>query len=99
MSAEPELIGKGPFDLVPSHWRSGVLLTRTWQAPIVHGVTQIWADRCRGYWERIERRYGVVLTDHRNAYDDETGTISTVAAVLMIIDGERYPMPRSNEVH
>lgn len=89
LAAEP--IRQGPFETTPAHWKVGTLLTKTWQAPIVHGVTAIWAERCRGYWERIEQRYGVVLTDHRNAYDDETGTITTFAAILVILPAERYP--------
>jgi hypothetical protein len=87
-------VTEGPFDLLPRHWKQKTLLTKTWQAPIVHGVTTIWAQRCEGYWRRIEQRYGIVVTDERNAYDDETGTITTFAAILLILPGERYAMPR-----
>ena len=93
VAAQP--ITEGPFDLLPHGWKQKTLLTRTWQAPIVHGVTKIWAERCEGYWRRIEQRYGIVVTDERNAYDDETSTITTFAAILVILDAERHPMPRS----
>ena len=95
VAAQP--ITEGPFDLLPRGWKQKTLLTKTWQAPIVHGVTRIWAERCEGYWRRIEQRYGVVVTDERNAYDELTGTITTFAAILLILPGERYAMPRSEE--
>lgn len=92
VAAQP--LSEGPFDLLPKHWKQKTLLTKTWQAPIVHGVTSIWAQRTEGYWRRIEQRYGIVVTDERNAYDDETGTITTFAAILLILDAPRQPMPR-----
>lgn len=95
VAAQP--ITEGPFDLTPETWYVGKLLTKTWRAPIVHGVTKGWAERTEGYWRRIEQRYGIVVTDERNAYDDETGTITTFAAILLILDAPRQPMPRSEE--
>jgi hypothetical protein len=92
VAAQP--ITEGPFDLLPRKWKVGTLLTKTWQAPIVHGVTSIWAQRAEGYWRRIEQRYGIVVTDERNAYDELTGTITTFAAILLILPGERHAMPR-----
>ena len=75
---------EGPFVL-------GKLYSKTWQAPFVHGVTQMWADRCRGYWERVEQRFGYVFSDHRNDYDPHTGTITTFATPLGMLKGDRYP--------
>lgn len=97
LSLPAEAASLGPFDLLPKHMRRpGQLLSRTWQAPVVHGVTQIWEERIRGYWERIEQRYGVVVSEPRNVYDDATGTITTFAALTAVMQGvERRPMGRS----
>jgi len=91
-------LGRGPFEQVPAHWKPGTLLTRTWQAPFTHGLTDIWRQRCAEYWERIEQRYGVVLTDHRNAHDIVDGlgpVVATFAAIYVILPGERtHPRPK-----
>ena len=75
---------EGPFVL-------GKLYTKTWRAPGVHGVNETWAKRCREYWERVEQRFGYVFSDHRNAFDDATLTITTYATPLVMLKGERYP--------
>ena len=91
-------LGHGPFEQVPAHWKPGMLLSKVWQAPFTHGLTDIWRARCAGYWERIEQRYGVVLTDHRNAHDIIQGTgpvVATYAAIYVILPAERtHPRPK-----
>lgn len=88
LAAQP--VNPGPFEKPRKPYAVGGLYSRTWTAPFVHGVTETWAARCRGYWERVEQRFGLILSDHRNAYDEATGTITTFATVLMILPGERY---------
>jgi len=90
-------LGHGPFDQVPAHWKPGLLLSSTWQAPFTHGLTDVWRERCEGYWERIEQRFGVVLTDHRNAWDEvpEVGPcVVTFAAILFILPDVERTAPR-----
>ena len=91
----------GPFEELPPHMRKpGQLLSRTWQAPVVHGVTAIWEERIRGYWERVMLRYGVVVSAPRNEYDAATGTITTFAALTAVLSGvQRYPKRQSEAVH
>lgn len=85
-------IKEGPYELPKDGpFVVGKLYTRTWRAPYVHGVNQEWAKRCREYWERIEQRFGYVFSDHRNAFDEETLTISTYATPLAMLKGERIP--------
>lgn len=91
-------LGKGPFEQTPAHWKPGTLLTKVWQAPMTHGLTDIWRQRCEGYWERIEQRYGVILTDHRNAWEGINGVgpvVATYAAILVILPATRtHPRPK-----
>lgn len=98
-AAQP--IGHGPFEAPRGKpFVVGQLRTKVWAAPFTHGVTDIWARRCQEYWDRIEQRFGVVLTDHRNAWDTDPehgSVIATYAVVLAILPGERYP-PRPTEV-
>lgn len=87
-------LGRGPFEQVPANWKPGLLLSRVWRAPFTHGLTDTWRIRCEEYWERIEQRYGVVLTDHRNthAIDDIVGpVVATYAAIAWILPSERTP--------
>jgi hypothetical protein len=92
VSAESVVRGPQIFPAFNPPAKIGVLYTKTWQAPVVHGVTDIWAQRIAGYWDRIEKKYGLIMSDHRNAYDDATGTITTFATVLAVIPGERYSL-------
>lgn len=90
----------GPFEKPKRPFKVGMLYSRTWQAPFVNGVTKLWAERTEAYWERIERRFGVVFTDHRNAYDEVTSTITTFASPLYIVPGKRFvPGARSERSH
>lgn len=68
----------------------GVLYSKTWKAPFVNGVTDEWTQRVAGYWERIEQKYGLIMSQPAIDYLDETGTITTFATVLAIVPGERY---------
>lgn len=85
-----ELAKLGPFKRMKNPTKVGQLKAMTWKAPFVHGVNQVWANRCRDYWDLQERTYGVIYSDHRNAYDEMTSTITTFATVLAIVPGERY---------
>lgn len=89
----------GPYETPKKPFAIKTLYTRTWQAPYVHGVNETWAKRAFEYWERIEQRFGVVMSDHRNAHDEETGTITTFATCIAILKGERYPARQSEELH
>lgn len=67
-----------------------VLYTKTWQAPLVNGVTDEWRNRAAGYWERLEKKYGVIWSRPVIDYDAETGCIVTMATPLVLVPGERY---------
>jgi hypothetical protein len=94
-----ERVGTGPFEEAKEPWRFGVLYTKTWRAPLVHGLTDIWRERCRQYWMSVERRFGVIFSERRDAYDEYTETITTMATLLVILPAERYPARQSEEVH
>ncbi len=68
----------------------GRLYTMTWRAPFVEGVTDEWRKRCAGYWERLEKKYGVIWSRPFIDYDAETGCIVTGATPIALIPGERY---------
>lgn len=89
-------VGPGPFEEPRTPWRFGRLYARTWRAPLVHGLTDVWRERCHAYWARVERRFGVIFSAPRNAYDAETETVTTVATLLVILPAERRP-PRQRE--
>lgn len=81
--------------------KAGVLYTRTWRAPFTNGLTDLWRRRCHEYWERIEKRYGVILSEPRNAWEDfpDTGpVVATYATVLAIVPGERYALPDGEKI-
>lgn len=92
-SERAKRIGPGPFKKsVMATKPVGTLFSKVWSAPFVHGVTPLWAQRCQEYWDRIEETYGVVLTDHRNAFDVEPEAgpvIATYAALLLVLPGQR----------
>lgn len=68
----------------------GKLYTMTWRAPLVMGVTDEWRNRVAGYWERLEKKYGVIWSRPVIDYDEETSCIVTMATPLALIPGERY---------
>lgn len=68
----------------------GQLYMKIWRAPFVHGVNELWAQRCAEWWARHGLRHGVVWSDHRNAYDPLTETITTYATPLHVLPGRRY---------
>lgn len=92
-------LGSGPFEEPKRPWRFGELYTRTWKAPLVHGLTDIWRQRCEQYWENVERRFGVIFSERRDAYDEYTETVTTMATLLVILPAKRYPPRQSEAVH
>lgn len=90
VSAESTVKGELVFPAFDPPAEVGKLYTRTWQAPFVNGVTDEWQNRVAGYWERIEQKYGVIISRPVIDYDDATGTITTMATILVVVPGERY---------
>lgn len=68
----------------------GTLYTMTWRTMGVMGVTDEWRKRVAEYWERIEKKYGVIWSAPVIDFDDATGCIVTAATPLALIPGERY---------
>lgn len=68
----------------------GVLYTMTWRTVGIMGVTDEWKNRCAGYWERLEKKYGVIWSRPVIDFDEDTGCIVTMATPLVLIPGERY---------
>lgn len=71
---------------------AGQLRSMAWRAilpPVVSQDDPTWAARCKGYWERQERLYGVRLSDFMMILDAEEGAVSTFATVLEVLPGER----------
>ena len=70
----------------------GQLRSMSWRAilpPVVSQDDPTWAARCKGYWERQERLYGIRLSDFMMILDADEGTVSTFATVLDVLPGER----------
>jgi hypothetical protein len=96
VAAQPYVPG-GPYEVpLAGPFELGMLYSKTWAAPFVNGVNQTWAERCRGYWDRLGERYGYVFSDHRNAYDEITATITTYATPIALLKGDRRPNRRDN---
>lgn len=93
------LVLGGPYETPSKKLRVGRLYTRTWQAPMVRGVTAIWEQRIRDYWSRVEQRFGIAVSEPRNVFDGDLGTITTFATVLGVLKGDRYPARQSEAVH
>ena len=88
-------IGYGPFETPSKRFYPGILYTKTWRAPFTHGLTDVWRERCRAYWERVEQRFGVVFSERRDAWTDdpEIGPcVVTYATPIAIVPGERIPL-------
>lgn len=70
----------------------GQLRSMAWSAilpPVVSQDDPTWSARCKDYWERQERLYGVRLSDFMMILDADEGTVSTFATVLDVLPGER----------
>lgn len=93
------LVPGGPFDVPAIPFKIGQLRTKVWRAPYTHGLTDVWRRRCQEYWERVEQRFGVVMSEPRNAWEmTENGpVVATYATPLGILKGARIPRPRVPE--
>lgn len=94
------LVPGGPFDVPEEPFKIGRLRSKIWRAPYTHGLTNVWRRRCNEYWERVEERYGVVMSEPRHAWEmvDEVGpVVATYATPLAILKGERIARPRTSE--
>ena len=92
------LVIGGPYEKPKTPFEVGKLYTRTWRAPFTNGLTDIWRKRCHEYWENVERRFGVVFSEPRNAWEDspEVGpVVVTYATIIGILKGDRYDVPES----
>ena len=90
----------GPFDVPKTPFKLNELRTKVWRAPFTHGLTDEWRRRCNEYWERVEQRFGVVMSEPRHAWSDdpEIGpVVATYATPIAILNGERIARPRVPE--
>lgn len=65
---------------------------KIWRAilpPVVAQDDETWARRCRDYWERQERVYGVRMSDYTMLLDATQGLVYTRAVVLDVLPGQR----------
>lgn len=75
----------------------GELRSRTWRLPIFDAKAEsspIWMKRAQEYWERQERKYGLVMSDFTLTAGNfpETGpVITTFSVVLEVLPGRRDP--------
>jgi hypothetical protein len=102
-SAPAQLISTGPWEKPrKGAMVKGRLYVMSWRAPFTHGLTDLWRNRCREYWERIESRFGVVFSERRDAWSDDPvhgPCVTTMATVLLVLPGKRYEPRPSEEVH
>jgi hypothetical protein len=89
----------GPFDVPDTPFVLGKkgLRSKTWRAPFTHGLTDAWRERCRLYWEGVEQRFGVVMSERRDAWDEVEGlgpVVVTYAVPIAILKGTRIRRPR-----
>lgn len=72
--------------------RVGELRVKSW-ACIVPAVPDpedpVWSKRCRDYWLRQSRLYGVRFANFMFLFDEEIGAVSTYAVVDEVLPGER----------
>lgn len=93
--------GNQRFEAPKTHFTYGELRSRVWQAPYTNGLTDVWRRRCIEYWERIEQRFGVIMSTPRNAWalDDIYGpVVGTFAVVLLVVPGERFIVPTDERI-
>lgn len=92
------LVLGGPYERPKTPFLVGKLYTRVWRAPFTNGLTDAWRERCVGYWERVEQRFGLVVSEptYDWADDPEIGPcVMTGATVLGILKGDRFDRPES----
>ncbi len=91
----------GPYERPKKPFKLNKLYSRVWQAPFTNGLTDAWRQRCHEYWERVEQRFGVVMSEPRNTWEmTEAGpVVATYATVLGILKGDRFDRPESERVH
>jgi hypothetical protein len=92
------LVIGGPYEKPKTPFKIGELKTRVWRAPFTTGLTDVWRKRCNEYWERVEQRFGIVVSEPQHAWDDdpEIGpVVATYATILGILKGDRYDVPES----
>ena len=92
VAAQP--IGAGPFEQPKKPFKFGTLYTKVWRAPFTHGLTDVWRRRCHEYWERVEHRFGIVVSEPRNAWADDPAigpVVATYVTILAILPAERFP--------
>ena len=95
-SPPPAKVTSLGFEQARTPFKVGQLRSKTWRAPFTNGLTDIWRRRCMEYWERIEKRYGVIFSEPRNDWVDdpiEGPCVSTFATPLAIVPGERFELP------
>lgn len=95
------LVLGGPYD-VPAKGKLvlGQLYSMTWRAPYTSGLTDVWRERCREYWERVEQRFGIIVTERRDVWAVVEGvgpTVTTFAVPMVKLKGDRIPRPRVSE--
>jgi hypothetical protein len=92
------LVLGGPFERPKTPFVVGALRTRVWRAPFTNGLTDVWRQRCNEYWERVEQRFGIVVSEPRNAWYDDPDigpVVASYVTVLGILKGDRFDRPES----
>lgn len=89
------------FEQPKTPFEYGELRSRVWQAPYTNGLTDLWRQRCHEYWQRIEQRFGVIMSEPRNAWamDDIYGpVVGTYAVTLIVLPGKRILVPQGERI-
>lgn len=63
-----------------------------WRALLPPTVAQddpLWAKRCKEYWERQERLYGMRLSNFTMILNSDEMIVATYAVVMDVLPGER----------
>lgn len=69
----------------------GALRTKTWRSlePNLSQDDKRWQARCSQYWSLQARLYGIRFSSFAMIVDNNEGFVSTYAAVLEVLPGER----------
>lgn len=95
------MTGSMMFEQPAVAFEYGELRSRAWQAPFTNGLTDAWRQRCNEYWKRIEQRFGVIMSEPRNAWamDDIYGpVVGTYAVTLIVLPGKRLLVPQGERI-